>query len=162
MVFQKKSIGYRCSYKWETCKLPECDFLETRFIEYETYDDFASDGTFTHTEDGKNKGLIICFTRDEKPIYEYAPIGISSEEYDKWEATIMKEHTNDSWIHNIYWKLDEMSCVLVTRNTEWFNAVIYQMQDLWNIVLNERVSGYEHRAPKKRIKTRIPKLQALL
>ena len=148
----KKEYWIQMQLQMETCKLPECDFLETRFIEYESYGEFTNDGTFTHTEDGKNKGIIICFTRDEKPIYEYAPIGISSEEYDKWEATIMKEHTNDSWIHNIYWKLDEMSCVLVTRNTEWFNAVIHQMQDLWNTVLNERVSGYEHRAPKKRIK----------
>ncbi|MHA2082219.1 MAG: lambda exonuclease family protein [Candidatus Thorarchaeota archaeon] len=148
----KKEYWTQMQLQMETCKLPECDFLETRFIEYDSHADFMSDGTFTQTQDGKDKGIIVCFARDERPIYEYAPIGISSEDYEKWEADIMKEHSNDSWIHNIYWKLDELSCVLVTRNTHWFEAMIPQMQQLWDTVLKERVTGYEHRAPKKRAK----------
>lgn len=148
----KKEYWTQMQLQMETCKLPECDFLETRFIEYDSHADFMSDGTFTQTQDGKDKGIIVCFARDERPIYEYAPIGISSEDYEKWEADIMKEHSNDSWIHNIYWKLDELSCVLVTRNTHWFEAMIPQMQQLWDTVLKERVTGYEHRAPKKRVK----------
>ena len=148
----KKEYWTQMQLQMETCKLPECDFLETRFIEYESHEDFMSDGTFTHTQDGKDKGTIVCFARDEKPIYEYAPIGISIEDYEKWEADIMREHSNDSWIHNIYWRLDELSCILVTRNTHWFEAMIPQMQQLWETVLKERVTGYEHRAPKKRVK----------
>ena len=148
----KKEYWTQMQLQMETCKLNECDFLETRFIEYESYEEFLADGTFTHTRDGKNKGVIVSFNRDEKPIYEYAPIGISSEEYGKWEEDIMKQHADDSWIHNIYWKLDELSCVLVTRNTQWFDAMIPEMEALWNTVLKERIDGYEHRAPKRRIK----------
>ena len=64
----------------------------------------------------------------------------------------MKLHETDTWINNIYWRLDELSCILVTRNSSWFNSVIHQMETLWQTVLTERVSGYDHRAPKKRIK----------
>ena len=149
----KKEYWTQMQLQMETCKLNECDFLETRFIEYESYEEFLADGTFTHTQDGKNKGVIVSFNRDEKPIYEYAPIGISSEEYGKWEEDIMKQHADDSWIQNIYWKLDELSCVLVTRNTQWFDAMIPEMEALWNTVLKERIDGYEHRAPKRRIKS---------
>ena len=149
----KKEYWTQMQLQMETCKLNECDFLETRFIEYESYEEFLADGTFKRTHDGKDKGVIVSFNRDEKPIYEYAPIGISSEEYGKWEEDIMKQHADDSWIQNIYWKLDELSCVLVTRNTQWFDAMIPEMEALWNTVLKERIDGYEHRAPKRRIKS---------
>ena len=59
----------------------------------------------------------------------------------------MKQHADDSWIQNIYWKLDELSCVLVT-GTQWFDAMIPEMEALWNTVLKERIDGYEHRARK--------------
>ena len=151
----KKEYWIQMQLQMETCKLSECDFLETRFIEYGSQEEFISDGTFTRTEDGKEKGIIVCFTRNEMPIYEYAPIGVSNDDYDKWEADTMKDHANDSWIHNIYWRLDEFSCVLVTRNTQWFDAMMPQMQRIWDIVMKERITGYEHRAPKKRIKQEV-------
>lgn len=151
----KKEYWTQMQLQMETCKLPECDFLETRFIEYESYDDFIADGTFTHTLEVKEKGIIMCFNRDERPIYEYAPIGITEEEYINWEQNTMKDHECDTWISNVYWRLDEFSCILVLRNTFWFNSVISKMEDLWKTVLKERVEGYEHRAPKKRVKREV-------
>ena len=148
----KKEYWIQMQLQMETCKLPECDFLETRFIEYSSQEEFVADGTFTQSQDGKEKGIIVCFVRDERPIYEYAPIGLSYDGYTEWETDVMKNHAGDSWIRNIYWKLDELSCVLVTRNTHWFEAMIPRLQQLWDTVLKERVEGYEHRAPKKRIK----------
>lgn len=150
----KKEYWTQMQLQMETCELPECDFLETRFIEYESYEEFINDGSdsFTHTADNKEKGIIICFSVNEQPIYEYAPIGITSEEYITWELNIMNMHKDDSWIQQIYWRLDEISCILVLRNKLWFNAIIPKMQILWNTVLNERINGYEHRAPKRRIK----------
>jgi len=149
----KKEYWTQMQLQMETCDLQECDFLETRFLEYEDETEFTSDGTFTHTADDKKKGIIVCFSRDERPIYEYAPIGLSSEEYNIWESEVMKKHENDSWIKNIYWRLDELSCVLVLRNKMWFDFAIQKMQTLWDIVLKERLEGYEHRAPKRRTKS---------
>ena len=52
----------------------------------------------------------------------------------------------------IYWKLEVFSCVLVLRNKEWFKNNIPQLEKVWKIIEQERVSGYEHRAPNKKIK----------
>jgi hypothetical protein len=50
-----------------------------------------------------------------------------------------------------YWYLEEFSCVYIPRNREWFEDAIPKIHDIWNTILKERVEGYEHRAPKKRL-----------
>jgi hypothetical protein len=52
----------------------------------------------------------------------------------------------------IYWKLDVFSCVLVLRNKDWFKNNIPQLEKVWKIIEQERVTGYEHRAPVKKVK----------
>ena len=47
----------------EVCGLNECDFLETRFKEYEGLEEFLVDGDFQCTIDGRMKGIIMYFTR---------------------------------------------------------------------------------------------------
>jgi hypothetical protein len=42
--------------------------------------------------------------------------------------------------------------VLVLRNKKWFQDNIGQMEELWKIIEKERVQGYSHRAPIKRVK----------
>ena len=43
-------------------------------------------------------------------------------------------------------------CVLVCRNRQWFNVAIPKIQETWNIIEQERLHGYEHRAPNKKQK----------
>jgi putative phage-type endonuclease len=135
----------------EVCNLEECDFVETRFTEYTDSDAFMNDGTFTTTFDGKTKGIMIQFldTRG-KPVYEYAPIGISESYFNEWTDIIMGKKIGCLWIKNIYWKLDEVSVVLVDRNKHWFNAAMFVLTDLWKTIEQERITGFSHRAPKKR------------
>lgn len=136
----------------EVCNLNECDFLETRFIEYDCYNSFINDGDFNTSETNNTKGIIICFIKDEKPLYVYAPLYIQKEEYEKWEETVFEEHKHLVWLKNIYWKLDEISCVLVLRNKFWFNSTKHMLSDIWRNIIYDRQHGYEHRAPKKRKK----------
>jgi len=42
--------------------------------------------------------------------------------------------------------------VLVCRNRQWFKDNITSLQELWSIIEQERVSGYEHRAPNRKQK----------
>jgi putative phage-type endonuclease len=136
----------------EVCNLNECDFLETRFIEYEDEELFNNDGSFTYSSNLELKGIIMCFICDKKPYYEYAPLFITKEEFEEWELSIMEKHENDNniWIKNIYWKLDELNCMLVLRNKLWFSSAISKIQDLWNIICSEKNNDFQHRAPKKR------------
>lgn len=138
----------------EVCKLEECDFLETRFIEYDSMDEFNADGTFTVSKDDKLKGIIMHFAgKDNRPIYEYPPLFQTESEFEIWEATMMKKYENMTWIQNLYWKLEEISCVLVLRNTFWFDGVLPELNSFWKIIQKEKHSGYEHRAPKRREKS---------
>ena len=148
----KKEYWIQMQMQMECCDLDECDFLETRFKEYETEDDFEKDGSFTFTKEGKAKGIIVCFYTQNGPLYKYAPFQCSKKQYEKWYDNCMEENNNLTWVRNIFWWLDEHSCVLVLRNKQWFNSVKEQFKTFWDIILKERVAGYEHRKPKKRIK----------
>ena len=55
----KKEYWIQMQLQMETCDLNDCDFLETEFKEYESVDDFMADGTFSRTESGKMKGIIM-------------------------------------------------------------------------------------------------------
>jgi Co/Zn/Cd efflux system component len=68
-----------------------------------------------------------------------------------------KEFYKDEYVlfNTLYWYLDEFSCVLIKRNRLWFENALPKIKEAWNIILKERVEGYEHRASKKKIKTDI-------
>ena len=140
----------------EVCKCDESDFLETRFKEYADEEAFMADSAseidadFCLTAAGTLKGIMTFFMKNGKPIYEYAPLNITKKEYEKWCEDIIDKNADSMWVKNIYWYLDQYSCVLVKRNPMWFKAAIPTIERVWGIILNERATGYEHRAPKKR------------
>ena len=92
----------------------------------------------------------MYFINDKKPLYEYAPLEISEDEFEQWQDETMKKHKTLTWLKNIYWKLDEVSCVLVLRNKKWFQAAIPIIENVWKTIEKEKQEGFEHRAPKKK------------
>tara|TARA_B100000795_G_scaffold33145_1_gene21858 strand:+ start:258 stop:1553 length:1296 start_codon:yes stop_codon:yes gene_type:complete len=151
----KKIYWIQMQIQMEVWDLDECDFFETRFKEYSEAE-FNADGTFTETKDGKMKGVIIHF-QGKEPIYKYAPIGLNEDEFDLWYGKQMDEKPDElNWIKNIYWYMDNYSCALVVRNRQWFNTVVPLFKNVWETILKERITGYEHRKPKKKtVKTKV-------
>ena len=145
----KKDYWVQMQMQMGVCNLNECDFLETKFYQYDTKEDFYKDGDFNTSEDGKMKGIFIYFIKDGKPYYEYPEIGLTKDEFNKWEEEVMFKNNHLTWNKNIYWKLDVYSCVLVLRNKKWFEIAAKKLGDVWKIIEKERVSGYQHRAPNK-------------
>lgn len=137
----KEDYWIQTQLQMEVCNLNHCDFLETKFKEYEGYDEFKADGTFQETESGKQKGIMIYLIKDDNIHYEYAPFHCSEKEFENWETTIMEVHENSTWVKNIYWYLDIVSCVLIERNPLWFNETRHSLESLWAIVLEERKNG---------------------
>jgi putative phage-type endonuclease len=138
----------------EVCDLDLCDFFETQFKEFDTSDDFyASDKEYT--------GVILYFVKADgtntNPEYVYMPLKFmkNNDAIKSWIDECILEFESDG-IHRfystIYWYLDIMSCVLVPRNKTWFNALRPHIMSTWDIIENERKTGYEHRKPKKRIR----------
>ena len=150
----KEEYWIQMQLQMETCNLNECDFLETRFCEYESKEEFEKDGTFNTSADRKPKGIIMYYIIDGFPYYEYAPYLCSEEEFRLWEEEMMEKHKEHTWNHNIYWKMDQVSCVLVLRNKLWFKEAIKVLENVWYTILHERENGYEHRAPSTRLKSK--------
>ena len=139
----------------EVCDLDECDFLETKFTEYFDADSYYNDNTINNEN---YKGIIIYFhTSEGKPFYVYKPLNLNTEEEIKnWEEENVDKYQGEPYnyiyMKFIYWKLDKLSCILVLRNKEWFKNNIGQLEKVWKIIEEERISGYEHRAPIKKQK----------
>jgi putative phage-type endonuclease len=154
----KMEYWVQMQFQMEVCELNECDFLETRFTEYENKEAFLAD-VIGSSRTLKYKGMLMLFmTGSGKPIYEYAPLLATEEIYDDWQEKMMEKNSTLTWIKNIYWKLDELSCVLVLRNKLWFSAVMPQLKEIWEIIEKEKKYGYSHREPKKNNNIKVKKI----
>lgn len=151
----KKEYWVQMQLQMEVCDLDECDFLETKFVEYPDYDSYRDDSS---TDINSHKGTIIYFhTKDRKPFYLYQPLNLHlAEDISIWEEENIEKYENEpynySFLKFIYWKLDKLSCVLVLRNKDWFKNNIGQLGKVWKTIETERVTGFEHRAPTKKQK----------
>jgi len=168
----KKEYWIQMQLQMEVCDLDECDFLETKFTEYNDENEFIADtlDELSYTEDDeefidyyvsqekKMKGIILYFhTKEGKPLYIYKPVElVYPEDVNEWIEENIDLYTSDKYNHmflkTIYWKLQQISCVLVCRNKVWFKHAIQEIEDLWKIIEIERKTGYEHRAPNKKVK----------
>jgi putative phage-type endonuclease len=166
----KKEYWTQMQLQMEVCDLDECDFLETKFIEYPDYDSYKNDSSiaydlsgcefksFVTSTDGSYKGSIIYFhTNEGRPFYVYQPLNLYlADDISSWEEETVEKYQSEPYNYTffkfIYWKLEKMSCVLVLRKREWFKNNIGQLEKIWNIIEKERITGYEHRAPVKKQK----------
>ena len=139
----------------EVCNLNECDFVETQFKEY---DDVDEDLFYKNKHKYLYNGVILYFIKsdfaDGKPHYEYMPLNteLNKNAITDWinEKKLELKETHVLF-KRIYWYCEAYSCVLIKRNRPWFEMALPKIQDLWNTVEKERVTGYEHRKPKKRV-----------
>ena len=139
----------------EVCDLEYCDFIETRIKEYENVDEFYDDTLSQY------RGIILHFVERESvdhrstaPHYVYMPLSIPIDRLaiHAWTQKIVDEKSDTYVLYKThYWMLDEISCVVVKRNRTWFAAAVPQFVNVWQTILKERVDGYEHRVPKKKV-----------
>jgi len=150
----KEEYWIQTQIQMETFELDECDFLETRFLEY-------ADAAAFYAANPEFKGVLLQFipmtsttTAPPIPVYKYMPIDVSCDEatVEEWIRNCKRECRDQglALFNTIYWYLDQMSCVVIPRNPQWFAAAIPQIESVWKTIERERVEGYEHRAPKKK------------
>jgi putative phage-type endonuclease len=157
----KEEYWIQMQIQMETCDLDECDFIETRFKECDNKDDFYD----LANEPSVTKGVYLCLLErrlngedvllfnNNVPKFIYKPIQpvLTKEEIEAWIDQIKYDYRETHIIYTThFWYLDEFSCILVKRNKLWFASVVQQILDTWKIIEDERINGYEHRAPKKR------------
>jgi len=150
----KEDYWIQTQIQMETCDLDKCDFVETRILEYPTEKAFYEDTNQSH------KGIILHFIKrdmdtNDDPIYKYMPIDneLNYNSIHEWITNAKISASTEGLVlfTTIYWYVDQFSCVLIERNQEWFMKAAPKIKEVWDIIIQERTTGYEHRAAKKRI-----------
>ena len=144
----KKEYWVQMQLQMEVCDLNECDFLETKFLEYDTREDYENDNNIEY------KGVMLQYLKDGEPYYAYAPFMITdlnSNTYKEWHDEQKIKNKELELIRTIYWKLVKISCVLVLRNKIWFNHIQPMIEVFWNKLVDERdTCKYKLRQKNKR------------
>jgi len=149
----KMEYWIQMQLQMEVCNLNECDFLETKFIEYQDENEFISDNN-----SNKYKGIIAHFIIENKPYYEYSCFNLNEPQLIEWTNLIMdnEKQDNKELVRFIYWKLEKISLVLVLRNKLWFSSVLPYINNFWDILCSERENGtYKLRKKEKFKKTKL-------
>lgn len=149
----KKEYYTQVQLQLEVCDLYECDFVETKFTEYDDEEKYLSDGIFNMSSDNKKKGIISVYIKDESEyVYHYLPFSINSEEeFKKWSEQIPVVEGVE-WYKYSYWKLEIYSSVLIPRCKKWFDATLHELQTIWDIIVLERNDGsFIKRKPKSKV-----------
>ena len=134
----------------QCCDLEACDFVETRFKEYETAEQFWAEDDPT-----RQRGVILQFIpRDSLsniPLYKYMPLDLPLTSIYPWIEEMKVEVTEKYILFKThYWYLDEICMTVILKNDAWFRAALPVIKETWDTILRERVSGFDHRASKKR------------
>lgn len=149
----KEEYWIQTQVQMETCDLDFCDFVETRIKEYDNKEDFYKNST-----ESKYRGVVLYFINNDfsdndNPTYKYMPLDIplNPDSVDEWISSEKDNVENMILFNTLYWYLDEISCVLIPRNRVWFSKAIKHIKDVWDTIEKEKVDGYEHRSPKRKV-----------
>lgn len=143
------------SYYWcqvqgqlEVCELDRCDFLECKLKEYDSRAEYEADnhnGHYFYNKFGMEKGAVVeYYKKDTKSLkFDYLPLAIMGDELDLAIEESKKKFLNDNIIFSgvDYWYLEEVSCIPIYRNQEWFHSKIPTFQSFWDKVIKYRELG---------------------
>ena len=165
----KEEYWIQMQLQMEVCDLNECDFLETKFNEFDSYDEYVAareewnpiEGPpFLNGSVDMHFGTIAAFStslpeHEGGIYYEYCPVGLNLDEQDAWLNQIReaREAEGYHWYRAIYWQLVEFSCVLVFRNRSWFSAVLPKLNEFWERVMYYRTHESEWQVLRDKKKT---------
>lgn len=147
----------QCLTQMFVTKMDECDFLQCKIEEYESYDDFVKDSQSKIPGLSKSsnleKGCIIqllpkkLVNDDDKLMCLYkaqylypSKLHMTIDETEKWIANeiinfsshkFSKEYVIDK---PIFWKLTKVTCHLIKQDNEWMMRRLPELQQFWDYV----------------------------
>ena len=135
----------------EVCELDRCDFLECKLKEYEDGEtEYINDHyneDYRYNSFGHEKGVVAeIFNKNNKTsCYKYSPVCLIGDELDIWKMMIKKKYEVDDNMKVFfdYWYLEEISCIPIYRNQEWFNDAKIKLEEFWLKVLKYRKLGLD-------------------
>lgn len=163
---RRKITGIPPIYYWcqvqgqlEVCDLERCDFLECKLGEYESdqeYFDDLENSSNRSKKYGMESGMIIEFSKNDNPHFEYSKIGITLEESNIWITEMISKLRKEDYqfCNTCCWFLEKVSCVPIFRDKEWFVKAHAELKLFWEDWQKYKDIGYETLLPKKRLKVK--------
>lgn len=145
----KKEYWVQMQLQMEVCDLDECDFLETKFVEYTDYEEYESARVAAGSRGGPLYfGTILVFIKEGALHYVYGPpeACVTLEEESAWSHSYREKAETErtmTWYKTLHWQLVEVSCVFVQRNRRWFESAAPVLSAFWGRVLRYRGSPTE-------------------
>ena len=149
----------------ESCDLEECDFLQVKFIEYFTEQDYIEDIYLVNdkVKEGYSsnsfvKGLLIAFIKDNpegNPTiqYEYCDFESSYDSLKAWSEKSINDYNDGDFKYDRvklhWWKIERYECTLVGRDRDWWLDTQPKIIDFWEDVLHYREVGIQELIDKK-------------
>jgi hypothetical protein len=79
------------------------------------------------------------------------PLDTELDHIDDWMNNKKTELQDEfAFVDKQYWYLEQMSCILVIRNKKWFEHALVKIKNVWDTILVERQTGFDHRKPKQK------------
>lgn len=145
------------------CKLDEADFIELRFQEYSTEEQYLLDTSSEYKgilgelyECSCNFNICGCSFNPDNRKYLYPPLHINDNEKKEWIdkeflKCVMQSESSQPMLNELprrikflkynYWYLDTYSCVRIKRDSAWWNNIIPIVENAWKDVEKYRLLG---------------------
>ncbi len=132
---------YQVLGQLEVTQLDRCDFIECKLKE-------ITEEEYIELNNGMEKGVVTELMRrsDQTFVHEFSEIGIEGDELQRYYfETVMKYKNHPDYIFSCfqYWKLEEVSCVPIYRDDEWFKNALIGLTEFWEDVKKYRILGAE-------------------
>ena len=133
----------------ECCDLDDCDFLQVKINDYNSYDDYVLDSNEKSgmTKNNLPKGVTVTYKElfNDKYKYLYPDLHLSDEDYIKWVDDKKKwiDENQFEFVESKWWFIERYECTLVTRDSEWWNKSMSHLIQFWKDVENYKLNGYD-------------------
>lgn len=124
--FPKPEYWMQMQVQMEVCDMETCDFVETRFLEYATMEEWLESHEF-----GCERGVMVS-GEGEDPTNNVFHICPENETPQDWVCQLPFRQPV------VFWTLNKYSCVSVARDRDWFLASISAIEDAWNEIVERR------------------------
>ena len=143
-----KHYWYQMQGQLECCNLEECDFLQVKFQEYNSFDDYSKDGNnFGYTEKNYPKGCTLTYRKKDelKCSYLYPELELSNEEYETWIEENRRKITSEGheFVEAKWWYIERYECTLVKRDREWWSTAMEKIYQFHKSVEYYKSNGVE-------------------
>lgn len=136
-----KNYMYQMQGQLECCDLDECDFLQVKVEEYETYDNYLEKLSVDQigvTNDNFPCGCVVTYKKlfSDKLNYLYPELYKSKQYYEEWEQNQKDwiKNNDHEYYETKWWFISRYECTLVKRDQELWNSVMPEIIKFWKDV----------------------------